>query len=125
MFLSEKTREPCCLISARGKVHIRTNYPKQQITHLFFPKILLSSLLFGAIYITQDWKITIDLAKEHLHCASPSFSFLETLLMQSELYKNAESLLSQKYHIFLCFAVEAGMLTLEIKPAWLSLLPVS
>lgn len=56
-----------------------------------------------------------DLAQEHLHCPTQSFSLLETLLMQSELCKNAESLVSEKHHIFLCFAVEANTLTLEIK----------
>lgn len=51
MFFSEKTREPCCLISARRKVHIRTNYPKQQITHLFSPQNTAEfSVIWGNLY---------------------------------------------------------------------------
>jgi len=63
----------------------------------------------------EEYSIPTDLAPEHLRCATQSFSFLETLLMQSELCKNAESRVSQKHHMFLCFAVEADTLTLEIK----------
>lgn len=136
MFLSGKTEEPCCLISvliiwefAALKFCLKKLYKgldcvfswpsdlQQQITCIFIPQELLSYLIWGDQYDAwlEDHSIPINLAQEHLHHVTQAFSFLETLLIQSELCKNAENLVNQMHYIFLSFTVEANIFTLQIK----------